>query len=178
MPSQTANSQERTNEKISILIKKAGSLPADYELTTINAYLTDDATDTTYLKVASGFSLNPSPIRSDKDTEGNSVILAVDVPANMQVLQQTPEECEALITAFNGVKCDIILLYADPDLAVNNNTVTSVVGDRIAIINNVTPYLYEVHADATDFKINIDISREIKSTDRISVFKTIIADVP
>lgn len=175
MAAATANSQDRISEKVIVLIKLTGDLPADFMKATVDAYLIAD--DITYMKVASGFTIVPAPIKSDKDTEGSSVTLAVDVPGSMQILQQSPDEVTAMISTYSGKPCDIVLLYGDPDDDIAAGVVSSTVGDNIAIIRNVKPYLYEIHADATDFKMGCEWDKENSANDRLSVYETVIVDV-
>ena len=181
MAQYNTSGQARISEKIIFAIKKAGDLPANYQVTTLNTYLGDAVDDTTYLKVLTGFSLAPAPVNSDNDTEGNSAVLAVDVPGTAQILQLTPEDFANLNTNFGNIKCDIVMIYGDPDRVVTDNgdgtfTLAVVAGDRIAIQQKVTPYFSENHADATDFKATMTWNKQIAANDTVTTFATVVVD--
>lgn len=180
MPQKSTNSQVRKNEKVVVSIKLKGAIPVDHTETTVSAWFNDDINNSTYLKTLSGFTVVPAPVTAEKDTEGVAPTIAVDVPTTWTILKQTPEDIANLIETFSNVKCDIGLLYCNPDVAIGAEPlfpITVTAGDRYQILRNHEPYINEVPADGTDYKCSMTSNKESASDERITVFHTVVADV-
>ena len=177
MSNATTNGAKRVNLKAVALLRLAKEMPADAEVTTANTTLA--IADCTYFDVLSGFPFDMSDTMSDPTIEGSREVLERALETKMQAVKQSPEDIETMKAKFDRKACDLILLYCDPDKAVNKatNVVTASVGDIMGILPNILPSMMEDYAPNKEPLMDITFSKIFSGDEsKFGFFKTIVAD--
>ena len=179
----TLNTGGRDILKIVYLLQlAAGTVPADNKVSSVNTFIGNANGDSTKVTLIAGASFNPSAVQSGNDTEGNNVMQAIDISdgGTWNLIAQTPEEYEALKTAFNGQKCRVVGVIGDPDVLVDPTTqvVTAAVGDQYFYSHDVTLRFYQNTIDGAENQIPITFGKQVDpDLDSIKKWATIVADV-
>jgi hypothetical protein len=178
MTAVTTNNASRVNRNAVFSLDVAGALPADAKVSTITTYL--QGTDTNRILLLSPLDINPSTTNTEYDIEGNADVAEVTLENyEIMAIGQTPEQMDAIITKYDGVRCDVKVLFCDPDDTVNKttNVVTPVVGDIIAVIRNVLVRFQKPIQTGTEMKMKGVFSKKVAGNKQLVAYmKTIIAN--
>ncbi len=166
-----ANDGKLEANKMHLYIREAGTAPASYTKSLVDAVLVDTVS-TPFPKVETGFTIDQAEGDTIMTTTGQKIVLSKNSSGEFNAMGLTPVTYNALMdesTGYNQKDVDIFLVQAPLDRA----TGTVETGDYIYCIYNVNLNIKLNSSDGQPTKVVLSYERVDSATDTGTVWEEI-----